>query len=104
MAYIVTWVFDADHEALEDLLINDPVPQSTLETCLERGLRIVQQMERKLSHVAPALTILLQAGAKWTGNTLLDELKTPYHIICESEGDHHELFRFDDEIVTGSSN
>ena len=91
MDYLMTWVFDADHEALEELLINDPVPQSTLERCLESGLRIVQRMERKLSHVAPALTILLQAGAKWNGNTLLDKQKTPYHIICQSEGDHHEL-------------
>ena len=91
MDYLMTWVFDADHEALEELLINDPVPQSTLCSCLERGLRIVERMERNLSYVAPALTILLQFGAKWNGNTLLNEQKTPYHIICQSEGDHHEL-------------
>ena len=91
MDYLVTWVFDADHEALEELLINDPVPQSTLFRSLKCGLRIVERRERKLSHVAPALTILLQFGANWNGNTLLNEQKTPYHIICQSEGDHHEL-------------
>ena len=99
MAYLVTWVFDADHEALEDLLINNHVHPSTLCSCLERGLRIVLRMERKLSHVASALTILLQAGAKWNGNTLLVEQKTPYYIICQSEGDHHELL---DLMMTSS--
>ena len=43
------------------------------------------------THVAPALTILVQAGAKWVCDALLDEQKTPYHIICESPGDHHQL-------------
>ena len=82
---------DADHEALEKLLINNPMHQSDRDRWLDCGLKIVQRNERKLLHVAPALTILLQAGAKWNGNTLLVEQKTPYHIICQSEGDHHEL-------------
>ena len=91
MDHFETWVFDADHKSLEELLINNPVHPSTLCRCLKRGLRIVQRRERKLSHMAPALTILLQASAKWNSNKLLDKQKTPYHIICESEGDHHEL-------------
>ena len=91
MDHFETRVFDANHETLAELLINNPVHQITRDRWLECGLRIVQRMERNLSHVAPALTILLQAGAKWNRNTLLDEQKTPYHIICESEGDHHEL-------------
>ena len=52
---------------------------------------MVQRKERELSHVAPALTLLLQHGAKWNSDDLLDDQKTPYHIICESPGDHHEL-------------
>ena len=47
--------------------------------------------KKELSHVALALKILLQFGAKWKSDALLDEQKTPYHIICESPGDHHEL-------------
>ena len=35
--------------------------------------------------------MLLQSGAKWNSDVLLDEQKTPCHIICESPGDHHEL-------------
>ena len=54
-------------------------------------IRIVQQKERQLSHVAPALKLLLQSGAKWNSDVLLDEQKTPLHIICEAPGDHHEL-------------
>ena len=91
MDHFETCVFDANHETLAELLINNPVHQITRDRWLECGMRIVQRMEKKLSHVAPALIILLQAGAKWNGNTLLDKQKTPYHIICESEGDYHEL-------------
>ena len=42
--------------------------------------------------MAPAITLLLQSGAKWNRDALLEEQKTPYHIICESPGDHHELW------------
>ena len=84
-------VFDADLKALQEHLVSNPVQQSDLDRCLLRGLQIVQWKERELSHVAPALTILLQSGAKWNSDVLLDEQKTPYHIICESRGDHHEL-------------
>ena len=84
-------VLDADHKALEEHLVNSPLQQTDLDRCLLRGLRIVQREERELSHVAPALTLLLQFGAKWNNDALLDEQKTPYHIICESPGDHHEL-------------
>ena len=84
-------VLDDDHKALEEYLLNNPVHQSDLDRCLLRGLQIVQRKEKQLSHVASALTILLQYGAKWNNDVLLDEQKTPYHIICESPGDHHEL-------------
>ena len=89
--FLDTCVLDADHKALEEHLGTNPVQQSDLDECLLRGLQIVQQKKRELSRVAPALTILLQAGAKWKNDALLDEEKTPYHIICESPGDHHEL-------------
>ena len=89
--FLETCVLDADHKALEEHLVNNPVQQSDLDECLLRGLRIVQKEERELSHIAPALTILLQSGAKWNSDVLLYEDKTPYHIICESPGDHHEL-------------
>ena len=65
--------------------------QSDLDGCLLRGLQIVQRKQRELSHVAQTLSIFLQSGAKWVCDDMLDEQKTPYHIICESPGDHHEL-------------
>ena len=89
--FLENCVLDADHKALEEHLVSNLVQQSDLDKCLVRGLQIVQQKLREFCHVAPALTILLQSGAKWNSDTLLDEQKTPYHIICESPGDHHEL-------------
>ena len=84
-------VLDSDHKALEEHLVNYPVQQSDLDRCLLRGLQIVQRNEKHLYQVAPALTILLQSGAKWNTDAMLGRKKTPYHIICESPGDHHEL-------------
>ena len=89
--FLDTCVLDVDHKALEEHLGTNPVQQSNLDGCLLRGLQIVQQKKRELSHVGQALTILLQAGSKWVCDDLLDEQKTPYHIICESPGDHHQL-------------
>ena len=89
--FLETCVLDADHKAMEEHLMSNPVQQSDLDRCLLRGLQLVQQNVRELSRVAPALTLLLQSGAKWNSDDLLDGQKTPYHIICESPGDHHEL-------------
>ena len=89
--FLESSVFDADHKALKVHLVSNLVPQSDLDRCLLRGLQIVQRNKRELSHMAPALTLLLQSGAKWNCDVLLDDQKTPYHIICESPGDHHEL-------------
>ena len=89
--FLETCVLDADHKALKEHLVNNQVQQSDLDRCLLRGLQSVQLKKKELSHVAPALTILLQSGAKWNSDVLLDDQKTPYHIICESQGDHHEL-------------
>ena len=84
-------VLGADHKALEEHLVSNLVQQTDLDICLIRGLLIVQRKQRELSHVAPALTMLLQFGAKWNNDVLLADQKTPWHIICESPGDHHEL-------------
>ena len=70
-------------------MIDVLVQQSDLDRCLLRV--IVKRKERWLAQVAPALTILLQCGAKWNSGALLDDQKTPLHIICESPGDYHEL-------------
>ena len=89
--FLETCAFDADHTALAEHLVNNQMLQSDLDRCLLHGLRIVHRKEREFSHVAPALTLLLQSGAKWNIDILLDNQKTPYHIICESPGDHHQL-------------
>ena len=89
--FLETCVLDADHKALEEHLMNNPVQQSDIDRCLLRGLQLVQRNVRELSRVAPALTLLLQSGAIWNSDDLLDGQKTPYHVICESPGDHHQL-------------
>ena len=89
--FLVTCVLDDDDKTLKEHLINNNVQQSDLDKCLLRVLQMVQLGRRELSDVAPALTLLLQSGAKWNNDVLLDEQKTPLHIICESPGDHHEL-------------
>ena len=89
--FIETCVLDADHKALKEHLERNHVEQGDLDRCLLRGLQIVQSNPRELSHVAPALTILLQFGATWNCYALLDDEQTPLHIICKSPGDHHQL-------------
>ena len=86
--FLETCVLDADHKTLEEYLVSNPVEQRDLDRCLLRG---IQQNKRALSHVAPALRILLKFGAKWNSNVLLAEQKTPLHIICELRRDHHEM-------------
>ena len=89
--FLETCVLDADHKTLKEHLVNNPVQQGDLDSCLLRGLHIVQRKEQALLHMAPLLTTLLQYGAKWNDDVLLDDQQTPYHVICESPGDHHEL-------------
>ena len=71
--------------------MNNDVHRSDLDRSLLYGLQIVQHKVKELSHVEPVLTLLLQSGATWNSDVLLDKHKTPYHVICESPGDHHEL-------------
>ena len=89
--FLETLDLDAYNKALEEHLVTNPVEQSDLDRCLLRRLQMVQREKKQLSHVAQALTILLQAGAKWNSDALFDDQKTPLHIICDSLGDHHEL-------------
>ena len=89
--FLEACVLNADHKALKKHLENNAVEQSDYGRSLLLGLQKVQRRERGLSRVAPALTLLLQSGAKWNSDVLLDYRKTPCHIICDSRGDHHEL-------------
>ena len=89
--FLQTCVLKADHKTLEEHLESNPVQHSDLDNCLLRGLQIVQHKVKELSYVAPVLTLLLQSGAKWNRDAWLNNQRTPYHIICRSRGDHHEL-------------
>ena len=89
LRFLETCILHADHKALKKYLVNNRVQQSDLDSCLLRGLRIVLRGVRRLCYVAQSLTILLQFGAEWNGKAILKI--TPYHIICASPGDHHEL-------------
>ena len=89
LTYLVTCVLNGDHIALEEFLVNNPVQQIDLDRCLLRGLQSVQRIEKDLSWLKQTLTILLHAGAIWRSDALLDDQKTPYHIICESEDDEY---------------
>ena len=91
-SFLEACVLYANHKSLEEHLAKNVVHESGLNRCLLLGLQIVQRKEKELSQMVQTLTILLQCGAKWTSDfTRLT--KTPYHIICESPGDHHELLK-----------
>ena len=77
--------------ALEVHLKNNQIEQHVLDRCLMDGLQFVERRDRDLSQVAPTLQLLLQFGAQWKVDTLLEHRTTPYHLICKSSGDHHEL-------------
>ena len=86
-----TRFFDADQKTLEEYLKNNQVQQCTLDEKLMTGFHMVQEQDRKMSDVAPTLKLLLLFGAKWRDGALLNYRMTPYHIICQSTGDHDEL-------------
>ena len=91
VAWLEACILNTDHDALQIHLENNQTEQSMLDRCLMFGLQIVQRKEQKLGRVAPTLLILLQSGAKWNPDSLLEHRMTPYHLICQSAGDHHEL-------------
>ena len=84
-------VFNDATNAFKEHLEKEQVQQNILDRCLMRGLQVVQRQERELLQVAPTLQILLQFGAQWKNDALLKHQMTPYHLICKSTGDHHEL-------------
>ena len=85
-----TCIFNADYNVFKGHLENHQMQQSMLDKCLLQGFQILQMIERETSDMSPLLKLLLQHGAKWDG-TLLEHQMTPYHVICESTGDHHKL-------------
>ena len=91
VALLEACILNADHDALQEHLENNQTEQSVLDRCLMLGLQIVQKKEQTMVHVAPALQLLWQSGAKWNPDSLLEHRMTPYHFICQSTGDHHDL-------------
>ena len=80
-----------EHDSLKEHLENNPEHQNFYRS-LEQGIELVTSGRRTMSEVAPTLIILLQNGAKWAyDHLLLPGMKTPYHVICRSTGDHQEL-------------
>ena len=84
-------VYSDATNAFREHLEEEQVQQSILDRCLMIGLQVVQRQDRELLQVAPTLQILLQFGAQWKDGALLEHKMTPYHLICNSTGDHHEL-------------
>ena len=84
-------VYNNAHNVLEVHLKKNRIEQHVLDKCLMDGLQFVERRDRELSQVAPTLQLLLQFGAQWQVDTLLDHKTTPYHLICKSSGDLHEL-------------
>ena len=104
----VTCLFDADHTDLTKHLKNNHVQQSMLDEYLLYGFRMVQKKERELGQVVQALKILLEFGAKWMVGVLLEDRMTPHHLICQSNGDNHELLeliitRFHGSLINSKS-
>ena len=93
-ALLEACILDADHDALQEHLENNHMEQSMLDRCLMLGLQIVQMKEQQMRRIAPVLQLLWQFGAKWNPDSLLEHQMTPYHLICLSTGDHHELIAF----------
>ena len=91
VALLEACILNADHDALQEHLENNKTEQSVLDRCLMLGLQIVQKEEQTMVHVAPALQLLLQSGAKWKPDSLLEHQMTPYQLICLSAEDHHDL-------------
>ena len=80
-----------EHKKFKEHMENNPVKQN-FGACLKYGMELVVDGNRTMSEVAPTMITLLQNGAKWGRIVRQKPSKwTPYHIICGSTGDHHEL-------------
>ena len=84
-------IFNAALNPLKVHLEKDSAEQNVLDRCLMSGMQTVQRKDREMHQVAPTLQLLLQHGAQWKDGTLVEDRMTPYHLICKSTGDHHEL-------------
>ena len=91
VTFLEACILNADYDALKEHLENNETEQSMLDRCLMLVLQIVQRKEQEMRRVAPALQLLLQSGAKWNPDSLLEHQMTPFHLICLSAGDHHDL-------------
>ena len=80
-----------EHKKFKEHMENNPVNQN-FDADLKHAITLVVDEIRTMSEVAPTMITLLQNGAKW-GRIVrpVSTKKTPYHIICGSTGDHHEL-------------
>ena len=91
VAMLEECILNADHDGLQEHLENNQAKQSVLDRCLMLRLQIVQKEKQEMRRVAPALQLLLQSGAKWNSDSLLEHHMTPYHLICLPAGDHHDI-------------
>ena len=78
-----------EHKAFKEHM-DDNLVQQNLYGSLAFGIELVKSKKRTMSDVAPTLKMLLQYGAKWDGDDLPGKT-TPYHVICDSTGDHYEI-------------
>ena len=72
-------------------LTSKPASQETLDVCLLIGLNYIQTQSQQLFHGIAAVKVLVQFGAKWDNRSLFLMDKTPYHIISQCPGDHHDV-------------
>ena len=92
-------LLNGDHNAMKVHLRKHQVKQCTLDRCLIFGFQLVQHQHRELQHAAAAIKILIQFGAQWNDEELLDDEVIPLHLICQSAGDNNELL----ELILESS-
>ena len=84
-------LFDADVHVLKEHLKSNQMSQEMLDGYLLSGFQLVQRQIREMRQVAPALKLLLQSGAKWQDDSVMENDMTPYHLICKATGDDDEL-------------
>ena len=70
--------------------MDDTLGKQDLDGSLALCIELVISKKQTMSDVAPTLKMLLQYGAKWDGDDLPGK-NTPYHVICQSTGDHYEI-------------
>ena len=84
-------LFDVDLHVLKEHLKSNQMSQKMLDGYLLSGFQLVQRQIREMRQVAPALKLLLQSGAKWQDDAVMENDMTSYHLICQATGDDDEL-------------